>query len=177
MQEGCGRKGGCAVSDTVGWQPCRSHPQFCSICLCVCKDTLSAMCCLAMLKPHCAFPLGLLERRVPGQQKQIVMLRHGEKKNKENNPHLQALSVLTSACLERIRYAPRIVRQLCSVSYSAAAGSRIRCTPPRCGENADRLADAHAGKRGGHVSRLAVLAGDRRGEMLCVPLRFCVVYS
>lgn len=121
-----------------------------------------------MLKPHCAVPLGLLERRVPGQQKQIVMLRHGAKSKKKNNPHSQASSVLTSACLERIRYAPGIVRQLCSVSYSAAAGSRIRCAP-RCGENADRLADARAGKEAGHVSRLAVLLGDRQGEMPCVP--------
>lgn len=120
-------------------------------------------CRLAMLQPQCDFPLGLLERRLPGQQKQIVTPRHWEKKLGEKDSHLQSSSVVDSACLERIRYVPAIERQLRPASNS----DRPRITLLR--RNCRPACVARAGQSAGHVSRLALLL-TAEAEIPSVPL-------
>ncbi|KAH9380777.1 hypothetical protein HPB48_020643 [Haemaphysalis longicornis] len=105
-------------------------------------------CRLAMLQPQCDFPLGLLERRLPGQQKQIVTPRHWEKKLGEKDSHLQSSSVVDSACLERIRYVPAIERQLRPASNS----DRPRITLLR--RNCRPACVARAGQSAGHADQL-----------------------
>lgn len=92
--------------------------------------------------------------------------------NKKKNPVLVKLTpVVASACWERIRYVPTIVRQLRSVCNSdrpriTYTVLRRKCTP---------ACVAHAGQRGDHVKPISSTA-DRRGRnSQCGP--FCVVYS